>query len=349
MSIPFPTDDVLDNVHGLAQSVWDIRRLVSWIRRQDDSPVGLAGVSLGGYAAALAAALEHGLRRCDRGSTDLRLPGALRPQLPERSATAHAGTPGARAGAPPRRVAPRDGVAGARQSDASSSAVLPMAWRIRCARCCPCGTTGDGRRRCGTRAATSGTCAPRRPPASYATLSSGVGSLSPPTQHLTRFRHRPTPLGRYPERSAQVLADSRSGQPPVRWPRPVGPKGGHSTVDNYGLLARTGRLSLLRSAGVAQRSGLECLQGGGRGFETLSAHRGGRWRIIGRSATDSTTGRSESVVPRAGQFPSPGRRLFIDARFEQTNSRVHFVAHEPTRKTRRCQTPRRAPAILITR
>ena len=52
---------MLDNVHGLAQSVWDIRRLVSWICRQDDSPVGLAGVSLGGYAAALAAALEYGL------------------------------------------------------------------------------------------------------------------------------------------------------------------------------------------------------------------------------------------------------------------------------------------------
>jgi hypothetical protein len=61
LAVPFPTDDVLDNVHGLAQSVWDIRRLVSWICRQDDSPVGLAGVSLGGYAAALAAALEYGL------------------------------------------------------------------------------------------------------------------------------------------------------------------------------------------------------------------------------------------------------------------------------------------------
>jgi hypothetical protein len=61
LSIPFPTDDLLDNVHGLAQSAWDIRRLVSWIRRQDDSRVGLAGVSLGGYAAALTAALERGL------------------------------------------------------------------------------------------------------------------------------------------------------------------------------------------------------------------------------------------------------------------------------------------------
>jgi hypothetical protein len=61
LSIPFPTDDVLDNVHGLAQAAWDIRRLVSWIRREHDGPVGLAGVSLGGYAVALTAALESGL------------------------------------------------------------------------------------------------------------------------------------------------------------------------------------------------------------------------------------------------------------------------------------------------
>ncbi len=60
-SILFPTDDVLDNIHGLAQSVWEVRRLLSWVRRQDDGPVGLAGVSLGGYVAALTAVLEHEL------------------------------------------------------------------------------------------------------------------------------------------------------------------------------------------------------------------------------------------------------------------------------------------------
>lgn len=61
--IQFPTNDNLDNVHGLAQSVWDVRRLVSWIRRQpggDD--IGIQGVSLGGYTAALYAAFDPELR-----------------------------------------------------------------------------------------------------------------------------------------------------------------------------------------------------------------------------------------------------------------------------------------------
>ncbi len=31
----FPGEDLLDNVHGSAQAVWDIRRLLSWIRLQE--------------------------------------------------------------------------------------------------------------------------------------------------------------------------------------------------------------------------------------------------------------------------------------------------------------------------
>ena len=58
----FPGEDVLDNVHAAAQSVWDIRRLISWIRTQEpDSPIGLNGMSLGGYVSALVASLEDGL------------------------------------------------------------------------------------------------------------------------------------------------------------------------------------------------------------------------------------------------------------------------------------------------
>jgi dienelactone hydrolase len=53
---------VLDNVHGAAQSVWDVRRLVSWIRTQDDAArIGITGVSLGGYVTALVAGVEDGL------------------------------------------------------------------------------------------------------------------------------------------------------------------------------------------------------------------------------------------------------------------------------------------------
>ncbi len=58
----FPREDMLDNVHGAAQSVWDIRRLISWIRNtHGDVPIGMTGVSLGGYATSLVASLEEGL------------------------------------------------------------------------------------------------------------------------------------------------------------------------------------------------------------------------------------------------------------------------------------------------
>jgi len=55
----FPGEDVLDDVHATAQGVWDIRRLLSWIRRQEpDSPIGLNSMSLGSYIASLVASLE---------------------------------------------------------------------------------------------------------------------------------------------------------------------------------------------------------------------------------------------------------------------------------------------------
>ncbi|VBA37737.1 hypothetical protein LAUMK191_02084 [Mycobacterium attenuatum] len=58
----FPGEDVLDNVHATAQGVWDIRRLLSWIRLQEpESLIGLNGLSLGGYLASLVASLEEGL------------------------------------------------------------------------------------------------------------------------------------------------------------------------------------------------------------------------------------------------------------------------------------------------
>lgn len=58
----FPGEDALDDVHATAQAVWDIRRLLSWVRGQEpDSPIGLNGMSLGGYIAALVASLESDL------------------------------------------------------------------------------------------------------------------------------------------------------------------------------------------------------------------------------------------------------------------------------------------------
>ncbi|MGD9622604.1 MAG: alpha/beta hydrolase family protein [Mycolicibacterium sp.] len=58
----FPGEDVMDNVHAAAQAVWDVRRLLSWIRSMEpDSPIGLNSISLGGYVASLVASLENGL------------------------------------------------------------------------------------------------------------------------------------------------------------------------------------------------------------------------------------------------------------------------------------------------
>ncbi len=55
----FPGEDVLNQVHGAAQAVWDIRRLLSWIRsQQPKAMIGLSGISLGGYITSLVASLD---------------------------------------------------------------------------------------------------------------------------------------------------------------------------------------------------------------------------------------------------------------------------------------------------
>ncbi len=51
----------LDFVHAESQAIWDLRRLIDWIRRQGATRVGLSGLSLGGYTSALLAGIEDGL------------------------------------------------------------------------------------------------------------------------------------------------------------------------------------------------------------------------------------------------------------------------------------------------
>ena len=58
---PFLSFELMNAVHGLTQAVWDVRRLISWIRSQGASSISLFGVSLGGYTVALLAGLEPGL------------------------------------------------------------------------------------------------------------------------------------------------------------------------------------------------------------------------------------------------------------------------------------------------
>ncbi len=56
----FLSGDFVDTVHAQAQAVWDVRRLAGWLRQSRAAPsIGVYGVSLGGYTAALLASLER--------------------------------------------------------------------------------------------------------------------------------------------------------------------------------------------------------------------------------------------------------------------------------------------------
>jgi hypothetical protein len=57
----FLTGDILDAVHAEAQAMWDIRRILGWVRSQGAPAVGVHGVSLGGYQTALLAGLDGDL------------------------------------------------------------------------------------------------------------------------------------------------------------------------------------------------------------------------------------------------------------------------------------------------
>ncbi|HPZ95487.1 MAG TPA: hypothetical protein PK871_11310 [Mycobacterium sp.] len=58
----FPGEDVMDDVHGTAQAVWDVRRVLAWIRaEQPGARIGLNSISLGGYVASLLASLDDDL------------------------------------------------------------------------------------------------------------------------------------------------------------------------------------------------------------------------------------------------------------------------------------------------
>jgi hypothetical protein len=57
----FLAGDALNTVHAMAQAMWDLRRILSWIRSQGATRVGAYGLSLGGYTVALLATLEANL------------------------------------------------------------------------------------------------------------------------------------------------------------------------------------------------------------------------------------------------------------------------------------------------
>ena len=54
--------DAMDSLHAASQAVWDMRRLIPWLRHHEGAQaIGVIGHSLGGYAAALLSCLEGGI------------------------------------------------------------------------------------------------------------------------------------------------------------------------------------------------------------------------------------------------------------------------------------------------
>ena len=85
--------DILNSIHGIAQGVWDMRRLLGWVRNQGAPAIGLYGISLGGYMTALLAGLEDGLRCAVAGIPAADLPHLFfrhsPPQVRRRAAEHH--------------------------------------------------------------------------------------------------------------------------------------------------------------------------------------------------------------------------------------------------------------------
>jgi hypothetical protein len=57
----FLRGDMLDTIHAESQALWDIRRLISWVRTQDAPTIGVYGLSLGGYTTSNLVSVEPGL------------------------------------------------------------------------------------------------------------------------------------------------------------------------------------------------------------------------------------------------------------------------------------------------
>ena len=75
--------NVVDTLHGLAQGAADVRACIRWIgRHQPGVPVGVYGISLGGYVSALTASLEDGLACAVAGIPAVDMPDLYRRHAP---------------------------------------------------------------------------------------------------------------------------------------------------------------------------------------------------------------------------------------------------------------------------
>lgn len=75
----FMSIDPIDSLHGLAQSAWDVRRAIRWLRDEHGAQgVGLYGLSLGAYVASLVGSLDGSLTCVIAGIPAVDLPDLYR-------------------------------------------------------------------------------------------------------------------------------------------------------------------------------------------------------------------------------------------------------------------------------
>jgi pimeloyl-ACP methyl ester carboxylesterase len=74
--------DYLRIVHLLAQGVWDVRRLIAWIRARGGTQIALYGISLGAYVSALVCSLEDDLAGVIAGIPAVDFPNLARDHEP---------------------------------------------------------------------------------------------------------------------------------------------------------------------------------------------------------------------------------------------------------------------------
>ncbi|MCH8890022.1 MAG: prolyl oligopeptidase family serine peptidase [Myxococcales bacterium] len=73
----FLAGDILDSAHAEAQAIWDIRRILGWVRAESESKIGVFGLSLGGYNAALLSTLDDDLACAIAGVPLVDMPSAM--------------------------------------------------------------------------------------------------------------------------------------------------------------------------------------------------------------------------------------------------------------------------------
>ena len=78
----FLSFDLINTVHGLAQAIWDVRRVLDWVQRQEPQGIAGYGVSLGGYTVSLLAGLVDDLDAVVAGVPVADFPALFRHQSP---------------------------------------------------------------------------------------------------------------------------------------------------------------------------------------------------------------------------------------------------------------------------